>query len=102
MTPQTMPMPGTTERRPENLALAFQELLTVGERLRSHRQQVSDANAFREQIWEAVKIAQSEGLKRGYNGDDIELALFAVVAFLDESILVIHAPVFSDWARMPL
>ena len=90
------------ERRRENLALAFQELLTVGERLRSHRQQVTDANAFREQIWEATKIAQAEALKRGYGGDDIELALFAVIAYLDESILVIHAPVFSDWARMPL
>jgi len=92
----------TPERRPENLALSFQELLTVGERLRSHRQQVADANAFREQIWEAVKIAQADALKRGYNGDDIELALFAVIAYLDESILVIHAPAFADWARMPL
>lgn len=90
------------ERRPENLALSFQELLTVGERLRSHRQQVSDANAFREQIWEAVKAAQGDALKRGYNGDDIELALFAVIAYLDESILVLHAPVFVDWPRLPL
>lgn len=101
MTPQPMPTPAT-ERRQENLALSFQELLTVGERLRSHRQQVGDANAFREQIWEAAKVAQADALKRGYNGDDIELALFAVIAYLDESILVIHAPVFSDWARMPL
>jgi len=102
MTPQQMPPPAATERRQENLALSFQELLTVGERLRSHRQQVGDANAFREQTWEAVKIAQGDALKRGYNGDDIELALFAVVAYLDESILVLHAPVFADWARMPL
>lgn len=101
MTPQAMPAP-VTDRREENLALAFQELLTVGERLRSHRQQVADANAFREQIWEAAKMAQADALKRGYNGDDIELALFAVIAFLDESILVLHAPVFADWARLPL
>jgi type VI secretion system protein ImpK len=102
MTPQQKPTPAATERRPENLALAFQELLTVGERLRSHRQQVADPNAFREQIWEAVKAAQSDALKRGYNGDDVELALFAVIAYMDESILVIHAPVFADWPRMPL
>lgn len=100
MTPQTMPV--ATERRPENLALAYQELLTVGERLRSHRQQVSEANAFRDQIWEAVKVAQADAMRRGYNGDDVELALFAVIAFLDESILMLHAPVFADWPRMPL
>jgi type VI secretion system protein ImpK len=102
MTPQQMPMPALPERRQENLAWSFQELLTVGERLRSHRQQVGDANAFREQIWEAAKVAQADALKRGYNSDDIELALFAVIAYMDESILVIHAPAFSDWARMPL
>ncbi len=102
MSPQAMPAAAATERRPENLALAFQELLTVGERLRSHRQQVSDANAFRDQIWEAVKIAQSEALRRGYNGDDIELALFAVIAFLDESVLQLHSPAFADWPRLPL
>lgn len=102
MSPQPMAAPASTERRRQNLALAFQELLTVGERLRSHRQQVSDANAFREQIWEAVKIAQAEAARCGYNGDDIELALFAVIAYLDESILVLHSPVFVDWPRLPL
>ena len=101
MSPQQMPI-AATERRAQNMALAFQELLTVGERLRSHRQQVSDAAAFRDQIWEAVKSAQAEALRWGYGGDDIELALFAVIAFLDESILQLHAPVFADWPRMPL
>ena len=102
MSSQPIAAAAPAERRPENLALSFQELLTVGERLRSHRQQVNDANAFREQIWEAVKAAQGDALKRGYNGDDIELALFAVIAYLDESILVLHAPVFVDWPRLPL
>lgn len=90
------------ERRRENLALAFQELLTVGERLRSYRQQVTDPQAFRQQIWEGVKAAQAEAAKRGYSGDDIELAVFAVVAYLDESILNLNSPVLRDWPRMPL
>ncbi len=90
------------ERRPENLALAFQELLTVGERLRSRRQQVTDARAFRDQIWEAVKMAQADAAGRGYSGDDIELALFAVIAFLDESVMMMHSPALADWPRMPL
>ena len=34
-------------RRPENLALIFQEALTAIERMRANRQGVSDANAFR-------------------------------------------------------
>src|SRR5437667_12460049 len=79
--------PQPASRRMENLAFVFQELLTVGERLRSNRQQVSDAASFRAQIWGAVKLADDEARRRGYTAEDIELAIFAVVAFLDESIL---------------
>lgn len=95
------PIPGAG-RRTENLALAFQELLTVGERLRSHRQAVSDAGTFRQQIWEGVRGATTEAARQGYSGEDIELATFAAVAFLDESILNQRDPVFVDWPRLPL
>ena len=88
--------------RRENLALAFQELLTVGERLRSNRQAVADAPSFRAQIWEAVKTADREARSRGYSAEDIELAIFAAIAFLDESILNLRHPVFADWPRQPL
>lgn len=94
--------PQPSQRRPENLAFAFQELLTVGERLRSNRQQVADAPTFRAQIWGGVKLADDDAKKRGYSPEDIELATFAVVAFLDESILNLRSPVFSDWPRQPL
>ncbi len=89
-------------RRAENYAFVFQELLTVGERLRSNRQQVADAASFRAQIWAAVKQAEDDARRRGYPTDDIELAVFAVVAFLDESILNLRLPVFADWPRQPL
>jgi type VI secretion system protein ImpK len=91
-----------TGRRPENLAFVCQELLTVGERLRSNRQQVADAASFRAQIWAAVRQAEDDARRRGYSTDDIELAMFAVIAFLDESILNLRLPVFSDWPRQPL
>jgi type VI secretion system protein ImpK len=91
-----------TTRRPENLAFVFQELLTVGERLRSNRQQVADAASFRAQIWAAVRQAEDDARRRGYPTDDIELAVFAAVAFLDESILNLRLPVFADWPRQPL
>lgn len=95
-------MTAQTGRRAENLAFVCQELLTVGERLRSSRQQVADAASFRAQIWAAVRQAEDDARRRGYSTDDIELAVFAVVAFLDESILNLRLPVFSDWPRQPL
>jgi type VI secretion system protein ImpK len=95
-------MTAQTGRRAENLAFVCQELLTVGERLRSNRQQVADAASFRAQIWAAVRQAEDDARRRGYSTDDIELAVFAVIAFLDESILNLRLPVFADWPRQPL
>ena len=94
-------LPGQT-RRPDNLALAFQEILTVVERLRSNRQPIPDAATFRYQFREALKQADAEARKRGYTAEDIQLAIFAVVAFLDESIFNLRSPVFADWPRQPL
>jgi type VI secretion system protein ImpK len=91
-----------SERRAENLAWVFQEIFTVIERLRSSRQPVTDANVFRQQVRDAVKMADQEARKRGYDGEEIKLAIFAVVAFLDESILNLRLPVFADWPRKPL
>jgi type VI secretion system protein ImpK len=88
--------------RSENLALSFQELLTVGERLRCNRQTVADASSFRAQIWAAVKTASDHARNRGYPQEDIELATFAVIAFVDESILNLRSPIFADWPRQPL
>jgi len=96
MTPQPMP------RRMENLALAFQEMLTVGERLRSNRQQVSDAVTFRAQLWSGIRQGEEQARRSGYANEDTELAVFAVVAFLDESILNLRSQIFVDWPRQPL
>src|ERR1035441_6314271 len=88
--------------RTDNLALAFQELITVGERLRCNRQTVSDAASFRAQIWAAVKTAGDQARNHAYPQEDIELATFAVIAFVDESILNLRHPIFADWPRQPL
>lgn len=98
----TAPAAFGTERRPENLAFVFQEIFTVIERLRSNRQPVTDANAFRHQMREAIKLADQEARKRGYDPQEIQLAIFAAVAFLDESILNLRSPVFADWPRQPM
>jgi type VI secretion system protein ImpK len=93
-------MPET--RRADNLAFAFQELLTVGERLRSNRQQVQDSASFRAQLWAGLRMAEDEARRQGYSSEDVELAVFAVVAFLDATILNLNSAVFADWARQPM
>jgi type VI secretion system protein ImpK len=92
----------STERRRDNLALVFQELLTAIVRLRTNRQVVTDAELFRAQMREALKAADQEARKRAYTGEQSRLAIFAVVAFLDESILNLQQPVFSNWPRKPM
>jgi len=91
-----------TQRRRDNLALIYQNLLTVVVRLRANRQPINDAAAFRAQMQSALRTAEKEGIAKLYPPDDVRLATFAVVAFLDESILNSTNPAFSDWARMPL
>jgi type VI secretion system protein ImpK len=88
--------------RGENLALVFQELLTAIIRLRTDRQDVSNAEAFRAQVLAAVKSAEQHAKSRAYTDEDIRLGVFAVIAFLDESILNLRKPVFKDWVRRPL
>lgn len=92
----------SSQRRWDNLALAFQETLTAIERLRTNRQVVTDAEQFRAQMREALKAADQDARNRGYTAEQIRLAIFAVVAFLDESILNLQQPVFAQWPRKPL
>jgi type VI secretion system protein ImpK len=85
-----------------NLALAFQEVFTAIVRLRHNRQNVSNSEAFRAQMKNALLRAEDEGRTAGYKPEDVRQALFAVVAFLDESVLGAGNPVFADWPRLPL
>ncbi len=96
------PAQHTLTKRYENLALLFQEALTVVERLRANRQRVADPETFRAQIRNALKTAEQEAQRRGYSAEDVRVATFAVVAFLDESILNSQNPIFADWPRKPL
>jgi type VI secretion system protein ImpK len=85
-----------------NIALIYQEILTAITRLRSNRQAVNDAASFRNQLKGAIAGAEATATRAGYNTEDTRLATFAVVAFLDESILTSNNPIFRDWPRMPL
>ena len=98
----TRPAGQPAKRRAENLALIFQEILTVIVRLRSNRQPVTDAQKFRTDMRGALKKGERDAVTRGYAPEDARFAQFAIVAFLDESILNSSNQAFSDWARMPL
>jgi type VI secretion system protein ImpK len=100
--PGAQPSAPPTQRRADNLALAFQEVLTAIVRLRSGRQVVTDAEQFRQQMRQAIKGAEEEAARRGYPAEEIRMALFAVVAFLDESVLNLQHPAFAHWPRMPM
>jgi type VI secretion system protein ImpK len=89
-------------RRRDNLAIVFQNLLTVIVRLRANLQVINDAQAFRSQMQSALRAAEKEGIAKLYPPEDVRLATFGIVAFLDESILNSTNPAFADWSRMPL
>lgn len=89
------------ERRP-NLAFCFQELFTAIVRVRFNLQSVPNADAFRANARDLIRMATQDAAGRGYVSEDGKLAAFAVVAFLDESVLTSKNPVFSTWSRMPL
>jgi type VI secretion system protein ImpK len=91
------------DRRGWNLALEFQEVFTIVERLRFNRQAVtSDANSFRLEMKKRLREAEQRARSRGYSAEDVKQAISAVVYFLDESVLSSRNPVFADWPRLTL
>jgi type VI secretion system protein ImpK len=93
---------GAADQRGWNLALAFQEVLTAIVRVRFGRQAVANAEMFRAHAKESLRTAAQEAMARGYSQEDVQLALYALVAFIDESVMNCRQPVFADWPRLPL
>ncbi len=98
--PRSNPEPGPP--RTGRLALAFQDTLTATVRLRTNRQAVADAAAFRSHLKRLIGQADQEARRSGYAGEYVKLAVFAVIAFIDESVLASPQPSFADWPRRPL
>lgn len=84
------------------LALALQEVLTVTVRVRSDRQVAEDAASFRSHVKRLLGRADREAREAGYQDEYVRLAIYAAVAFLDESVLNSPRPMFEDWPRRPL
>jgi type VI secretion system protein ImpK len=88
--------------RSGQLALIVQELLTAIVRLRANRQGPTDAESFRAHLKQLIGRADQDARQAGYSQGDVRYALYAVVAFVDESILNSAQPMFRDWPRRPL
>jgi type VI secretion system protein ImpK len=94
--------PRADASRRGQLALSLQEPFTTIARLRANRQVAADAESFRTGIKQVLAAAEQEARQAGYGTDDVRLALFAVIAFLDETVLNSGQPMFAEWPRRPL
>ena len=105
---ETHPSPGSTSPgailpdRRGHLALLLEEVLTVICRLRVNKPVGSDPEVFRERVKKWLSKAAREAGSAGYAEDTITMAGYAVIAFLDESVLNSPQPMFSEWPRRPL
>jgi type VI secretion system protein ImpK len=84
------------------LAIALQEVLTAVGRVRANQQSVTDAASFRNHVKQLLSGAHEEGRRAGYASEDVKLAIYAIVMFLDESILNSPLPALAGWSRKPL
>lgn len=82
--------------------MALQEAFTVAVRLRANRQAAADPDSFRAHMKNLLASADREARQAGCDGEHVKLAIYAVVAFLDESVLNSPEPAFAGWARKPL
>jgi type VI secretion system protein ImpK len=85
-----------------NLAMAFQEVFTVILRTRFFVQRVENAESFRATLRKMISAAVKDASAMGYSDEASKMAIYAMIGFLDESVLNSKDPTFADWARRPL
>ena len=90
------------ETKTNNLALAFQEVFTVILRTRFFVQRVENAESFRATLRKMISAVVKDSSAMGYSDEASKMAIYAMIGFLDESVLNSKDPTFADWARRPL
>jgi type VI secretion system protein ImpK len=85
----------------DRLALLYEGILTATVRVQSGRQKVEDPENFRTRMKQALREIASTAARKGYSAEDVQEANFAVVAFLDETVLTSDANA-TDWAQKSL
>jgi type VI secretion system protein ImpK len=92
---------GASPRRGQ-LAHTLQEAFTAVVRLRSARQVAANGEGFRSQVKQVLAAAEQDARRIGYTGADVRYALFALIAFIDESVLTSAQSMFAGWTRRSL
>jgi type VI secretion system protein ImpK len=91
-----------TPGRRGRLALSLQDALTATVRLRTNQQVAADAASFRAQLKRLLGQADQDARGAGYSSESVKLAVYATIAFIDETVLNSAQPMFADWPRRPL
>jgi type VI secretion system protein ImpK len=94
-------MPDTSPRT-QNLASCYENSLTIILRLSSIEQSAAHAQNLRASIRAAMRAAMEQAKALGYSSEMNQLAFFAVVALLDESVLKLQNHAFAEWAQRPM
>ena len=68
-------------------------------RLSEHPDQYADARQVHEHCLGLAEEARECGRKRGYNQQQFEEALFAVIVWMDEAVLCADLPFTNDWSN---
>ncbi len=89
--------------RTQSLASCYENAFTIILRLASLTQQsAANSQDFRASIRAALKAAMEQAKSLGYSSEANQLAFFALVSLLDESVLKLQSPAFADWAQRPM
>jgi type VI protein secretion system component VasF len=83
----TPPASAVSGLRTNNLALAFQDVFTVVLRTRFNVQRWDRADRMRTAVRQMIASATQNVRSLGYSDETTQMTLYAIVGFLDESVL---------------
>ncbi len=90
-------------QRTQSLASCYENAFTIILRLaRLNQQSAANSQDFRTSIRAALKAAMEQAKVLGYSSESNQLAFFALVSLLDESVLKLQSQAFIDWAQRPM
>lgn len=89
--------------RLHSLASCYENAFTTMVRLETlPREALPSAQTFRENIKAALRGSLEKGKTLGYSNEANQTVFFAMVAFVDESVLRLQHPGFATWGQRPL
>ena len=83
--------------RTRNLARLCEGVLTGIARIRGRRQTIGQPAVFKGKMLQALHSIRREAARYGYDAPEFEDAEFALVAFLDETVLTSNDPSADEW-----